>query len=134
MHLIAKALLTRGIVRTRGRKNSESYASAKSWLRTRISLDILRSVHTCVRGSRSPFHKNVDFLDDLSANARNADIFFLITFSGFVVDRIFYYFPLFLHERWLFLQFYSIVGSSGRRLTAQFNDRTLTRQSSKAVF
>ena len=44
------------------------------WLRTRISFEILRSVHTCVRGSRSPFHKNADFLDDFSVNARNADI------------------------------------------------------------
>ena len=32
------------------------------------------SVHTCVRGSRTPFHKNADFLDDFSVNARNADI------------------------------------------------------------
>ena len=57
------------------RKNGESYASAISWLRTRISFEILRSVHTCVRGSRTPFHKNADFLDDFSVIARNADIF-----------------------------------------------------------
>ena len=56
------------------RKNGEAYASAISWLRTRISFEILRSVHTCVRGSRTPFHKNADFLDDFSVNARNADI------------------------------------------------------------
>jgi len=57
------------------RKNGESYASAISWLRTRISLEILRSVHTCVHGSRTPFDKNADFLDDFSVNARKADIF-----------------------------------------------------------
>ena len=57
------------------RKNGESYASAISWLRTRISFEILRSVHTCVRGSRTPFHKNADFVDDFSDNARNVDIF-----------------------------------------------------------
>ena len=57
------------------RMNGESYASAISWLRTRISFEILKSVHTCVRGSRTPFHKNADFLDDFSVNARNADIF-----------------------------------------------------------
>ena len=51
---------------------------AISWLRTRISFEILRSVHTCVRGSRTPFHKNADFLDDFSVNARNADIFKLV--------------------------------------------------------
>ena len=48
------------------RKNGESYASAISWLRTRRSFEILRSVHTCVRGSRTFFHKNSDFLDDFS--------------------------------------------------------------------
>ena len=52
------------------RKNGESYASAISWLRTRISFEILRSVHTCVRGSRTPFHKDADFLDDFSVNAK----------------------------------------------------------------
>ena len=60
------------------RKNGESYASAISWLKTRISFEILRSVHTCVRGSRTPFHKNADFLDDFSVNARNADILKLV--------------------------------------------------------
>ena len=33
---------------------------------------------TCVRGPRTPFNKNADFLDDLSVNARNADIFKLV--------------------------------------------------------
>ena len=60
------------------RKNGESYASAISWLRTRISFEILRSLHTCVRASRTPFHKNADFLDDSSVNARNADILKLV--------------------------------------------------------
>ena len=64
------------------RKNGESYASAISWLRTRISFEILRSVHTCIRGSRTPFHKNAEFLDDFSVNARNVDIFKLV-FSMF---------------------------------------------------
>ena len=56
------------------RKNGEPYARAITWLRTRISFEILRSVHTCVRGSRTPFHNNPDFLDDFSVNIRNADI------------------------------------------------------------
>ena len=54
------------------RNKGESYARAISWLRTHISFDILRSVLTCVRGSRTPFHKSVDFLDDFSVNTRNA--------------------------------------------------------------
>ena len=45
-------------------------------------LKFLRSVHTHVRGSRSPFLKDADFLDDFSVNARNADIF-KISFSMF---------------------------------------------------
>ena len=61
------------------RKNGESYASALSWLRTRLSFEILRSVH------RTPFHKNADFLDDFSVNARNVDIFKLV-FSMFFLE------------------------------------------------
>ena len=38
-------------------------------------LKLLRSAHTYVRVSRSPFLKDADFLDDFSINARNADIF-----------------------------------------------------------
>ena len=40
-----------------------------------VPFEILRPVHTCVRGSRTPFHKIADFLDDFSVNARNVDIF-----------------------------------------------------------
>ena len=37
-----------------------------TWIRTLLSFEILRSVHTCVRGSRTPFHKipRGDFIDD----------------------------------------------------------------------
>ena len=37
-------------------------------------LKFLRSICS-LRGSRSPFHKDAEFLDDFSVNARNADIF-----------------------------------------------------------
>ena len=60
------------------RNNCKSYASSISWLKTRISIEILRAVHTCVRGSRTPFQKNADFLDDFSVNTRNADILKLV--------------------------------------------------------
>ena len=50
------------------RNNGESYASAISWLETCISFEILKSLHTCLRGSRTPFHKNADFLADFSVN------------------------------------------------------------------
>ena len=72
--------------------NGESYASAISWLQTCISFEILRSLHTCLRGLRTPFHKNADFLDDFSVNARNEDILksILVCFFRVVlVDSIF---------------------------------------------
>ena len=62
--------------------NGESYASAISWLQTCISFEILTSLHICLRGFRTPFHKNADFLDDFSVNARNEDIL-KINFSMF---------------------------------------------------
>ena len=61
------------------KKNGESYVSAISWLKPRISFEILRSVHTCVRRSTTPFHKIADFLDDFKVNAWNADIFKLVS-------------------------------------------------------
>ena len=38
-------------------KNEEPYHITITWIRTLLSFEILRSVHTCVRGSRTPFHK-----------------------------------------------------------------------------
>ena len=72
--------------------NGESYASAISWLETCISFEILTSLHICLRGSRTPFHKNADFLDDFSVNARNEDILKLTLVCFFrvvLVDSIF---------------------------------------------
>ena len=47
-------------------KNEEPYHITITWIRTLLSFEILRSVHTCVRGSRTPFHKipQGDFIDD----------------------------------------------------------------------
>ena len=56
------------------RNNVELYASAISWLETCISFAISKSLHTCLRGSRTPFHKNADCLDGFGVNARNEDI------------------------------------------------------------
>ena len=58
--------------------NGKSYASAISWLKTRIYFEILRSVHKCVKGSRTPFQENDDFLEDFSVNTRNAEILKLV--------------------------------------------------------
>jgi len=42
-----------------------------NWIRTLLSFEILRSVHTCVRGSKTLFHKipQGDFMDDCRLNA-----------------------------------------------------------------
>ena len=55
-------------------KNEESYHITITWIRTLLSFEILRSVHTCVRGSRTPFHKipQGDFIDDCRLNVSQA--------------------------------------------------------------
>ena len=55
-------------------KNEEPYHITITWIGTLLSFEILRSVHTCLRGSRAPFHKipRGDFIDDCSLNASQA--------------------------------------------------------------
>ena len=55
-------------------KNEEPYHITITWIRTLLSFEILRSVHTCLRGSRTPFHKIPfgDFIDDCRLNASQA--------------------------------------------------------------
>ena len=45
-----------------------------TWMRTLLSFEILKPVHTCVRCSRTPFHKipQQDFIDDCCLNASQA--------------------------------------------------------------
>ena len=38
-------------------ENEEPYLITITWIRRLLYFEILRSVHTCVRGSRTPFHK-----------------------------------------------------------------------------
>ncbi|KXJ16293.1 hypothetical protein AC249_AIPGENE28269 [Exaiptasia diaphana] len=52
-------------------KNDEPYGVTMNWIRTLISFEILRSVHISVRGSRSPFKKDISFIDDCNLNFRN---------------------------------------------------------------
>ena len=52
-------------------KNEEPYHTTITWIRTLLSFAIVRSVHTCVRSSRTPFHKippQGDFIDDCRLN------------------------------------------------------------------
>ena len=55
-------------------KNEEPYHITITWIGTLPSFEILRSVHTCLRGSRAPFHKipRGDFNDDCRLNASQA--------------------------------------------------------------
>ena len=46
-------------------------------LRTRISFEILRSVHVSIMGSRSPFHrKEFEAVDDFGLNVKAAGVSF----------------------------------------------------------
>ena len=52
-------------------KNCEPYATTMKWLRTLISFEIVKSVHLSIRGSRSSFRRDDDFIDDCKLNSRN---------------------------------------------------------------
>ena len=45
-------------------KNEEPYHITITWIRTLLSFEILRSIHACVRGSRTPtkFHKEIPLM------------------------------------------------------------------------
>ena len=45
-------------------KESEKYYATITWIRTRLSFEILRSAITCVRGSRVPFRKKIQEIAD----------------------------------------------------------------------
>ena len=45
-------------------KSGDSYAAVCTWLRTRLSVEILKSAITCIRGSRIPFKKQSTNLED----------------------------------------------------------------------
>ena len=51
-----------------------SEKNAITWIRTLLSFEIVRSAHTCVRGSRTLFHKipQWDFIDDCRLNTTQA--------------------------------------------------------------
>ena len=61
------------------KKQDESYSSVMTWLRTKLSFEILKSVHICVRGSRAPFKKptneeTIDPVEDCALNVFNAGL------------------------------------------------------------
>ena len=45
-------------------KDDESYSHTITWIRTRLSFDLVQSAIACVRGSRTPFRKNTQDVND----------------------------------------------------------------------
>ena len=57
------------------RKEDETYANVITWLRTRLSYEILKSVHLSIRGSRTPFKSYCnESTDDFGLNVSNAGL------------------------------------------------------------
>ena len=57
------------------RKNGEDYATVITWIRTRLSFEILKSVHLCTRESRSPFRAKDEHIDEFKLNSVTAEVF-----------------------------------------------------------
>ena len=56
-----------------GVKAAEGYPFVISWLRTRISFEILMFVNFSIRGSRQPFFRS-EVVDDFKVNCTAADL------------------------------------------------------------
>ena len=61
------------------KRQDESYSNVMTWLRTKLSFEILKSVHVCIRGSRAPFKKSKneearDPVEDCALNVFNAGL------------------------------------------------------------
>ena len=57
------------------KKDGEPYAVVITWLRTLLSLEILRSVLLSVRGSRMPFCNANEVLGDFRLNVNAAEVY-----------------------------------------------------------
>ena len=55
-------------------KDTEPYNTVIPWLRKQITFELLRSVHACVRGSRTPFHSKIEHFLDCKINVATAAI------------------------------------------------------------
>ena len=58
-------------------KQDEKYSTVTSWIRTRLSFEILKSAVMCLRGSRPPWRKPSDEITvgvDFELNAKEAEI------------------------------------------------------------
>ena len=55
-------------------KDTKPHHVVITWLRTQISCELLRSVHACVGGSRTPFCSKIEQSLDCKINVASADI------------------------------------------------------------
>ena len=62
-------------------KTDESYANIVTWLRTKISFSILKSVNMCIRGSRRPFKstQETEEVGDFRFNATIAGLWSILS-------------------------------------------------------
>jgi hypothetical protein len=67
-------LFLKNLAEKLARKNGDDYSNVVTWIRTRLSFEILRSVHLCTRGSRTPFRSHNDNVDDFKLNSVIADV------------------------------------------------------------
>ena len=58
----------------KAQKDTEPYHVVITWLRTQISFELLRSVHACVRGLRTPFRSKIEQSSDCEINVASANI------------------------------------------------------------
>ena len=67
-------LFLRNLANLLAKKSGEDYASVITWIRTILNFNILRTVHLCIRGSRTPFRNNKNILEDFRLNNHEANI------------------------------------------------------------
>ena len=64
-------------------KDTEPCNTVIAWLRTQNSFELLRSVHACVRGSRTPFHSKIEYSLDCKIDVvKFFFLFFNFIFKG----------------------------------------------------
>ena len=66
-------MFLRNLAEKLSKKDGEPYAVVMTWLRTRLSFEILRSVHLSVGGSRMPLRSAIEVVDDFRLNVNAAE-------------------------------------------------------------
>ena len=68
-------MFLRHLAEEMSKKDGEPYAAVITWLRTRLSFEILRSAHLCVRGSGKPFRSANEVVNDFRLSVNAAEVF-----------------------------------------------------------